>query len=174
MKLESNISRKLKGQAQPKPKKVTRSGNAPQYGTEGTGAPGHIKENGQHSDYWVLSEEERGKGFVRPVRHKYLHTGIAPTHQLRELTEQEKERYQNYSYVKYEKYPEEQSIVGRYWTQEQLDSGCGSVTTMMTDQIAETYARDPKFYGSTFCVSCGDHFAVEQFTWEGTNETVGS
>lgn len=28
---------------------------------------------GQQKGYVVLAEEERAKGFVRPVRHKYLH-----------------------------------------------------------------------------------------------------
>jgi hypothetical protein len=32
-----------------------------------------IKANGQQKDYVVLSEEERAKGFVRPVRQAYIH-----------------------------------------------------------------------------------------------------
>lgn len=28
---------------------------------------------GMHGDYWVLSEAERSKGFVRPVRRSYRH-----------------------------------------------------------------------------------------------------
>jgi hypothetical protein len=32
-----------------------------------------LKPNGQQKDYVVLSEEERKKGFVRPVRHSYVH-----------------------------------------------------------------------------------------------------
>ena len=47
-------------------------------------------------------------------------------------------------------------------------------TTTMGQALAETYARDPKFYGGTFCVACRNHFPVDQFVWEGTNETVGS
>lgn len=30
--------------------------------------------DGQYADHWVLSDEERAKGFVRPVRHTYKHT----------------------------------------------------------------------------------------------------
>lgn len=30
----------------------------------------------QHDAYLVLSEEERAKGFVRPLRRKYVHVGI--------------------------------------------------------------------------------------------------
>lgn len=72
--------------------------------------------------YLVLSEEERGKGFARPVRAAYVHLK------------------------------------------------CGTVTTMGL-AIAETYARDPKFYSGTYCVKCKDHFplyiaGVSQFAWE--------
>lgn len=30
-------------------------------------------ETGMHQDYWVLSDEERAKGFVKPVRTSYIH-----------------------------------------------------------------------------------------------------
>ena len=36
---------------------------------------------------------------------------------------------------------------------------CRHTTTMSRD-IAETYARNPKFYGGTFCVECGAHFPL--------------
>lgn len=74
---------------------------------------------GQHKSYLVISEEERRKGFVRPVRTSYRHTV------------------------------------------------CGAVTTMSVG-IAETYARDPKFYGATYCSSCGMHRPVGwngEFEW---------
>lgn len=32
--------------------------------------------------------------------------------------------------------------------------------TRMSQAIAETYARNPKFYGGTFCCSCGKHFPL--------------
>jgi hypothetical protein len=70
-------------------------------------------------DYLVLSEAERAKGFVRPVRESYQH-----------LT-------------------------------------CGGVTTMGL-AIAETYARDPSFYGGTFCATCRAHYPVGadgEFVW---------
>lgn len=44
---------------------------------------------------------------------------------------------------------------------------CGKITTMSRD-IAETYARDPKFYNCTFCTTCRAHFPVGEdgeFTW---------
>lgn len=50
---------------------------------------------------------------------------------------------------------------------------CGQVTRTSLD-IAETYARDPKFYSGTFCIKCRDHFPLDQFVWEGTSEKVGS
>lgn len=70
--------------------------------------------------YLVLPDEERKKGFIRPLRIKYLH------------------------------------LV------------CGKWTTM-ADKIAETYARNPEFYGATFCVECGGHFKIGvdgEFAWE--------
>lgn len=50
---------------------------------------------------------------------------------------------------------------------------CGSDTTMGR-ALAETYARDPKFYGGTFCCHCRKHFPLEEFVWLGTDEQVGS
>ena len=90
-----------------------------------------IKADGQQEAYLVLSEAERSKGFVRPVRKSYKH-------------------------VK-----------------------CGAVTTMGSG-IAETYARDPKFYGRTFCRHCGEHFRLVDdvgkpaFLWEPDGSPVGS
>lgn len=93
------------------------------------GSHTELKENGQQRDYVVLSEEERSKGFVRPVRRSYQH-----------LT-------------------------------------CGTVTTM-SQAIAETYARDPAFYSSTFCVHCRNHFPVGEggeFVWiDSPDEKVGT
>ena len=50
---------------------------------------------------------------------------------------------------------------------------CNS-TTSMGIALAETYARDPKFYSGTFCVRCGTHFPLDQFVWEGADEQVGT
>ncbi len=85
---------------------------------------------GQQFDYLVLSDEERAKGFVRPVRSSYIHLK------------------------------------------------CGGATYMGT-KLAETYARDPHFYGGTMCVHCGTHFRLRDehgepaFLWE-DGEPVGS
>jgi hypothetical protein len=87
---------------------------------EHAGAPQPINPTtGQHGAYWILSAEERAKGFIRPVRETYHH-----------LT-------------------------------------CGTITRMSLP-IAETYARDPKFYGATFCCLCRTHLpvgAAGEFVW---------
>lgn len=41
---------------------------------------------------------------------------------------------------------------------------CGTPTTMGS-AIAETYARDPWFYGATYCVHCSMHRPLAEFTW---------
>lgn len=52
-------------------KMTTASGRPPE---QAGSAPAPIDPaTGQHGDHWVLSEEERAKGFVRPVRDKYKH-----------------------------------------------------------------------------------------------------
>lgn len=88
-----------------------------------------ILPSGQQEKYLVLSEEERKKGFVRPLRRKYKHVA------------------------------------------------CGTVTTMGL-ALCETYARDPHFYGGTFCAGCGNHFnlvkdGVRQFHWDEDGQGVG-
>lgn len=42
-------------------------------GTQVYPAHRELKPNGQQRDYVVLAEEERAKGFVRPVRRTYVH-----------------------------------------------------------------------------------------------------
>lgn len=152
-------------------------------GLESASAPGPINPaTGQHTSYWVLSEAERAKGFVRPVRDSYVHVGAPPNkYPLRDLTEEEKEQHAKEGYIKYEAYPEsERPMCGRYWTQADLDriaKGCGTRTTM-SRPIAETYARDPHYYGSTFCVGCRTHLPVGkdgEFIWDdATKERVGT
>jgi len=158
-------------------------------GYEHAAAPGPLTPNGQHASYWILSDAERAKGFVRPVRESYKHVGTAgPRFPTRPLDAAEKARLAGHAYVVYEEYPEEVRgeswATGRYWTQAQLDAvgkGCGGVTSMGR-AIAETYARDPRFYGSTFCVGCGTHLpvgAAGEFVWltaagEASTERVGT
>jgi hypothetical protein len=131
----------------------------------------------QHIGHWILSEEERSKGFVRPVRLSYKHVGVRPKHPTRELTPEEKVRFKDCNYVAYEAYPEGGALTGRYWTQKQLDSGCGGSITSMPRPIAETIARQPDFYGGTFCCRCGDYFPIGEageFVWLDDESRVGT
>lgn len=135
--------------------------------------------------YLVLSEEERAKGYRHPLRRSYRHVGSpGPAYPLRDLTDEEKERYPRAGYVKFEDYGGERAALGRFWTQPQLDAagkGCRTVTTMGA-ALAETYARDPAFYGATYCCGCRMHLRVGEhgeFTWmtedgQDTSELVGT
>lgn len=137
--------------------------------------------DGQQKTYLALSDEERAKGFVRPVRESYKHVGIAgPKFHLRDLTPDEARNYADVGYVKFEEYPESMApATGRYWTQAELDrinKGCGTVTRM-NRVLSETYARQPGFYGATFCVGCGKHLPVGkdgEFVWVDDYERVGT
>ena len=58
---------------------LTTDRNDPRLGRGSDATPGP-----QNKTYLVLSEEERAKGFVRPVRTSYRHVGIAgPQYELR-------------------------------------------------------------------------------------------
>lgn len=136
--------------------------------------------SGMQKKYLVLSEEERAKGFVRPVRRSYQHVGLAAPSGLRDLTEEEHEQYDQYGYVKFEPNTDsESSVIGTFWTQERLNkinNGCG-IVTKMNRELAETYARDPKFYGATFCAGCHTHLPVGErgeFIWVDGEERVGT
>lgn len=125
--------------------------------------------------YLVLSDEERAKGFVRPLRYSYVHVGKKPTYQLRDLTQQEKSDYKQYGYAKFEQYPEEMlPKVGRYWTHDELSTHrCGAVTSMGRE-LSETYARNPQFYGKTYCCACRKHLPIDEFVWDEDGEVLGS
>lgn len=138
----------------------------------------------QNKKYLVLSEEERSKGFVRPLRTTYIHRGrYVGKKEVRPLTEDEVQRYEKYGYagfVENDDYPDKSSIVGTYLTKDEISKlkngyvgGCNGSTTMHRT-LAETYATDPAFYGSTYCSTCMMHRPVSEFVWEGTNELVGS
>lgn len=100
---------------------------------------------GMQKDYVVLNPEERSKGFVRPYRNSYLHVGVGGS----EVDPLNKAK---------------SGLKG---------NGCGT-ETRMGRAIAETYARDPKFYSGTYCAGCSSHFPVEEFVWTGTDIRVGS
>lgn len=50
---------------------------------------------------------------------------------------------------------------------------CGAETTMGLS-LCETYARDPLFYGSTYCTACRMHRPVGEFAWAEDGQRVGS
>lgn len=189
---------------------TTTDGKPPREGFASAATPAPMKADGQYEAYWVLNEDERRKGFVRPVRESYKHVGVRPQHPLRNLTADEHDRYDQFGYVAYEAYPcarivdsngptpecgwpssnerhdeesgtflhhfhnrDGSSVTGRFWTDKTLKSGCGTITTMGV-ALAETYARDPSYYGSTFCVRCGTHLPVSEFVWTADGERVGS
>lgn len=161
--------------------RVTMSGQDPDPTYDGPAPQPIDPVTGMHKDYWVLSAEERAKGFVRPVRDAYRHVGTpGPTYPVRDLTEEELAQHGAFGYVQYEAYPPERApVAGRFWSKEALDAvgkGCGGVTRMGV-ALAETYARDPRFYTGTFCATCRAHFPVGaqgEFVWDGTNQRVGT
>ena len=107
-------------------------------------------ETGQHDGYIVLCPVERAKGFVRPYRDRYKHVGRLETI----ITDGREKSGQAHGFT---------HRVG----------GCGGVTTMGRS-LSETYARDPKFYGATFCINCNAHYPVDQFVWTADGEQVGA
>ena len=152
----------------------------------------NIGPDGMQETYLVLSDEERAKGFARPLFTTYVHVGPpGPIYPLRLLTAEESERHAGAGYVVFEEYlrfvpagapypaADPDDILGSFWTQARLDSadkGCGTATTMSAE-IAETYARSPRFYGGTYCARCRDHFPVGkdgEFLWDGTGIRVGT
>lgn len=143
------------------------------------------KPNGQNEAYLVLPPEELAKGFVRPYRDAYVHVGrklhYKSVHRL--LSEEEKKEYPGKNYIAILTVLTKEDgafLGGSYVTQEELDAwekgerigGCGTLTTM-NKTISETYARNPKFYGATFCCGCGKHLPVNEFFWKGTEIEVG-
>lgn len=131
----------------------------------------------QNEVYLVLPEAERAKGYVRPFRDAYKHVGKAPPrYPLRDLTPDEHERLDRFHYVKFEPYPQtpDSIVVGQFWTQADLDNkDCQTVTTMGRE-LSETYARNPKFYGLTYCFHCRKHLPVDEFVWIADGQRVGS
>lgn len=144
-----------------------------------------VRPSGQNEKYLILSEEEREKGFVRQLRHSYVHRGRLYDKGIRMLDKPEVSENNGKTYVAVAVVLTDEE--GNYQggaliTQEELDQhtktggyigGCGTVT-IMGYELAATYARDPKFYGATFCCGCKKHLGVGEFIWSGTTQTVGS
>lgn len=141
----------------------------------------------QNEVYLILSEEERAKGYVRPVRGSYVHMGKDLTRFFppEELASAQKAEYAAYGYFAFASIRPEfanGSLLGTYLNEDEfkrykkgyVQPLCGGTATYMGGALAETYARNPGFYGSTYCVGCRQHLPVEEFVWDGTNEKVGS
>lgn len=136
--------------------------------------------SGMQKVYLVLSEEERAKGFVRPYRDSYIHRGKKICGKMR-ATEEGKlggscdlctlpPGHEDGCFAVYRSFsqPEAARIASLPFV-----GGCGTKTTMGRS-ISETYARNPSFYGATFCCGCGTHRPLTEFVWDGTDIVVGS
>ena len=121
-------------------------------------------DTGQHDGYIVLCPDERKKGFVRPYRDAYKHVGtrgcLKPVPQGLGVSP---------LFCLMDAWHDGPcgSVFGP------ISKGCGSVTSMGR-ALSETYARDPKFYGATFCVHCNRHLPVAEFVWTADGQQVGS
>jgi len=146
---------------------------------------GDTEKTSQAKVYLVLSDEEIKKGFVRPLRYKYVHVGKAlpSLHEgeLEDLSAEDIEHYKEQGWVALFKYKNTSNGLGKMCTQIEVDhikqakaniGGCNSATTM-GEKLAETYATQPGFYGYTYCVSCSKHLPVEEFIWN-DGSRVGS
>lgn len=151
----------------------------------------NVGPDGMQEAYLVLSDEERKKGFVRPLRRSYIHVGRAI------CGKQNDELYQrrlldddlpSEDVVAYgcSALPghEDECASWMPLTRKQLHQhgesgmidGCGVETTMGL-ALCETYARDPKFYGGTYCVRCKTHPRVGEygeFVWAEDGTRVGT
>jgi hypothetical protein len=135
---------------------------------------GETLPDGQHEHYPVLSEEERARGFVRPVFRAYRHVGLrgvicglksptnadgtpVPAGRVRACSGRvghQHEHFQSWY-----------DLTEAEWAKKM--DGCGA-TTQMGLALCETYARDPHYYGATFCVGCHTHLPVGEageFVW---------
>jgi hypothetical protein len=45
--------------------------------------------------------------------------------------------------------------------------------TTMGRALSETYARQPDFYGASYCVTCRMHVPVADLDWYGDDGSVG-
>lgn len=144
-------------------------------------SPDHreLKPNGQQRDYVVLSEEERAKGFVRPVRQEYQHVGQAVCGKYGPNDEKTmggmvyiciREPGHEGDCQHFRGLPQPEAEAAH---RNQRLPGCDAITKMALS-IAETYARDPKFYSGTYCIGCRVHLPLNQFVWKDTNEVVGT
>ena len=102
-----------------------------------------------------------------PVPEDSSHTALKPNGQQQDyvvLSPEERAK----GFVK----PVRRSYVHAFPSETDRKVGCGVETTMV-QAIAETYARNPRFYSGTFCCGCRQHFPLNQFIWDGGGELSG-
>lgn len=135
---------------------------------------------GQHKDYIVLCDKKRAKGFVRPYRDKYIHSGRSICAKTRYVKPGMLGGPRDVCALPFDHEGECEGPTYNVTQAEQsrlLEShrkgGCGT-ETIMGRALSETYARDPSFYGATFCCQCNRHLPVGEFVWSADSETVGS
>ena len=138
---------------------------------------------GLQKGYVVLSEEERAKGFVEPVRNSYTHIGrkicghdfgayeggVLGEHLVCGDVPGHDADHGSHRMLADSKKMARLESLGYF-------GGCGATTTMGRS-LAETYAAKPTFYSGTYCTMCGTHFSVGEggeFVWSGTLIRVGS
>ena len=146
-----------------------------------SGAPTDQRlEDGQLSDHYVMAPEELAAGARAEVRYTYTHVGRPARgwSGLEPLSPDEVEEHAEDGWVAYERYPAGSGPSGRYWTLEGIDGtrGCGA-STRVPEAVAQTYAANPGYYGSTFCCGCGQYRPVGaegEFVWDGTDVRVGT
>jgi len=135
------------------------------------------EKTGQHQSYIVLCPDERAKGFVRPYRDAYKHVGR--TIARCQVTWQGVDDADPHQCIGRADHVLDHEFDALMIFNEPLkdmhgrEGGCGSVTTMGR-ALSETYARDPHFYGATFCVTCNKHYPVAEFVWTADGLQVGS
>lgn len=138
---------------------------------------GQTNSTGQHDGYIVLCPDERAKGFVRPYRDAYKHVGWRIRRcQVTQQEPSDENPHQCNKALTHDGVCSFDTLMLLHGPIEFLhrrEGGCGAVTTMGR-ALSETYARDPKFYGATFCVNCNAHYLVDQFVWTADGEQVGS
>jgi len=134
----------------------------------------------QNPVYLVLSDEERARGFVRPYRDAYVHKGRRVCGRFHKI-ESPLSAGQVAHVCSMEPGHEGDCTVYSAVTQPELDRlqktghlrGCDALTTMARP-LSETYACNPKFYGSTYCATCRMHRPVNEFVWDADGKQVGS
>lgn len=132
---------------------------------QGTPARRHLESEGPTMPIRARreAEEERRRATTPPVdRTKLCTTSGESVEDVRRNQTEKTGQHKSYIVLCDEEHARKGSCVPYRDTYKHLT--CGTTTTMGR-KIAETYARDPEFYGETFCVNCNAHFRLSEFVW---------